>query len=66
MPFSQSLLHAAQPLVDMCVAYDPSEEDYIRNVFFPRKNVQHLTDKIRAVGEGRHPPPVRSRRVGRR
>lgn len=52
MPFSQSQLHAAQPLVDLCVAYDPSEEDYIRNVFFPRKNVQHLTDNIRSIAKG--------------
>lgn len=52
MAFAQSALHAAQPLVDLCVAYDPSEDDYIRNIYFPRHNVQHLTDKIRAVSKG--------------
>lgn len=52
MAFLQSTLHAAQPLVDLCVAYDPASEDYIRNVFFPRKPVSHLTDKIRAISKG--------------
>jgi hypothetical protein len=51
MPFSRSLLHVAQPLVDLCVAYKPEDDDYIRNVFFPRKDVQHLTDKIRQVSK---------------
>jgi hypothetical protein len=52
MPFSQSRLHVAQPLVDLCVAYKPEEDDYIRNVFFPRKDVQHLTDKVRQISKG--------------
>ena len=50
--FSQSQLHAAQPLIDLCVAYKPEEDDYIRNVFFPRKNVQRVTDKIRGISKG--------------
>jgi len=52
MAFSQSQLHAAQPLIDLCVAYKPEEDDYLRNVFFPRKAVSHLTDNIRAISKG--------------
>lgn len=51
MPFSSSLLHVAQPLVDLCVAYKPEDDDQIRNVFFPRKDVQHLTDKVRQISK---------------
>ena len=49
MPFSSGTLHVPQALVDLCVAYTPDEDDYIRNLFFPRKPVQHDTDKIRVI-----------------
>lgn len=46
MPFSTGAIHVAQPLVDLCIAYKPDEDDYIRNKFLPRKPVGHDTDKI--------------------
>lgn len=52
MGFSNSVMHAAQPLIDLCVAYKPEEDGYLRNFFFPRKDVQHLTDNIRQITKG--------------
>jgi len=42
-------LHVAQALTDLAVAYTPSSEGYLRDKFFPRKDVSHLTDKIRQI-----------------
>lgn len=49
MPFSSGVLHVPQALVDLCQAYTPDEDDYIRNVFFPRRPVTFQTDKIRVI-----------------
>lgn len=49
MPYSSASLHTPQPLVDFCVAYDPAEEGYLRNAFFPRKDVKHQTDLIHTI-----------------
>lgn len=46
MPFATGAIHVSQPLVDLCLSYKPDEDDYIRNVFFPRKPVQHDTDQV--------------------
>lgn len=46
MPFSSGAIHVARPLVDMCIAYKPDEDDYIRNKLLPQRPVQHDTDKI--------------------
>lgn len=51
MPFSSGAIHVAQPLVDLCQAYAPDEDGYIRSVFFPRKTVQHDTDKVWKVNK---------------
>lgn len=51
MPFSTGAIHVAQPLLDLCIAYQPSEDDYIRNEFFPKKAVQHDTDKVWTVSK---------------
>lgn len=50
--YSPSQLHVAQPLVDLCVAYSPDEDDYIRNIFFPRRVVAHQSDLIRQIDKG--------------
>lgn len=51
MPFSSGAIHVAQPLVDLCQAYKPDEEGYIRSVFYPRKQVEHDTDKVWKVSK---------------
>ncbi len=51
MPFSSGAVHVAQPLVDLCQAYKPDEDGYIRSVFYPRKVVQHDTDKVWKVSK---------------
>lgn len=51
MPFSSGAIHVAQPLVDLCQAYKPDEDDYLRSWFFPRKPVQHDTDKVWKVNK---------------
>jgi hypothetical protein len=47
--YSSAVLHTAGPLVDLCIAYDPSEAGYIRREFFPLKPVAFATDYIRAI-----------------
>jgi hypothetical protein len=42
-------LHVAQALTDLAVAYRPSADGYLRDKFFPRKDVAHLTDKLRQI-----------------
>jgi len=42
-------LHVAQALTDLAVAYTPSSDGFLRDKFFPRKDVAHLTDKIRQI-----------------
>ena len=49
MAFQNNALHVPQPLVDYCVAYDPSEDSHIRNLFFPRKDIAHEVDLIHTV-----------------
>lgn len=47
--YSNSTLHTPQPLVDLCVAYDPSKAGYIRRQFLPQKIVKHQSDLIRTI-----------------
>lgn len=47
--YSSGLIHVPQPLVDLCVAYDPSSDAHIRNKFFPRRPVAHTSDYIRTI-----------------
>jgi len=49
MPFETGAIHAPQHLQDLCVAYNPRDDGYIRSIFFPRKDVQHETDLIAQV-----------------
>lgn len=49
--FNPSVLHVPQPLLDLCSAYKPDEDDYIRNRFFPRRPVAHKSDLIRAISK---------------
>ncbi len=49
MAFANAALHVAQPLVDFCVAYDPSSDNHIRNAFFKRKDTSHEVDLIHTV-----------------
>lgn len=42
-------LHVAQALTDLAVAYEPSADGFLRDKFFPRKDVAHLTDKLRQI-----------------
>src|SRR5579885_3198010 len=49
MAFDSGSIHVQQHLTDLCVAYNPREDGYVRGVFFPRKDVQHETDLIAAV-----------------
>src|SRR5262245_48528443 len=51
MAFEQDALHSPQHLIDLCVAYNPRDDGYIRNVFFPRKDVSHETDLIATVNK---------------
>lgn len=51
MPFSSGAIHVAQPLIDLCSAYKPDEDGYVRGQFFPRKPVQHDTDKVWQVNK---------------
>jgi hypothetical protein len=38
-----------QHLQDLCVAYNPKDDGYIRGMLFPRKDVSHETDLIATV-----------------
>ena len=51
MPFESGAIHAPQHLVDLCLSYNPRDDGYIRNVFFPRKDVPHETDLIATVNK---------------
>ena len=42
-------LHVAQALTDLAVAYKPSADGFLRDKFFARKAVQHLSDKLRQI-----------------
>jgi len=44
-------LHVAQALTDLAIAFRPSEDGYLRDKFFPRKDVSHTTDKIRQISK---------------
>lgn len=44
-------LHIAQPLTDLVVAFKPDTSQFIRTAFFQRKDVSHLTDKIRRIAK---------------
>lgn len=47
--YSPGQIHVAQPLVDLCVAYSPAEDGFLRNVFFPRRVVAHQSDLIHTI-----------------
>lgn len=49
MPFESGAIHAPQHLTDLCVAYNPREDGYLRSVLFPRKDVSHETDLIPSI-----------------
>lgn len=51
MPFESGAIHAPQHLQDLCVAYNPAEDGYVRSVFFPRKDVSHETDLIAQISK---------------
>jgi hypothetical protein len=51
MPFESGAIHAPQHLVDLCVAYNPRDDGYVRGAFFPRKDVPHETDLIATVNK---------------
>ena len=51
MAFASGAVHAPQHLVDLAVAYNPSEDGYVRNAVFPRKDVSHETDLIPTVNK---------------
>ncbi len=46
-----SNLHVAQALTDLAVAYKPSADGFLRDRFFPRKDVAHMTDKLRQISK---------------
>lgn len=46
-----SNLHVAQALTDLAVAFKPSDQGFLRDKFFPRRSVAHLTDKIRQISK---------------
>ncbi len=52
MAFAPGVLHVNRPLTDLVVSFDPSEQGYLRNVFFPRKNVDKKSNQIRQVSKG--------------
>lgn len=47
--FESAAIHVPQHLTDLCVAYNPRDDGYIRGILFPRKDVQHETDLIAQV-----------------
>lgn len=49
MAMETSAIHVPQHLVDLVVAYNPSSDGYIRNLVFPRKDVQHEVDLIPTI-----------------
>ncbi len=49
MAFESGAIHAPQHLTDLCVAYNPSEDGYVRSLFFPRKPVDKETDLVAAI-----------------
>ncbi len=51
MPFASGAVHVPQPLIDLCSAYKPDEDGYLRSAFYPRKPVQHDTDKVWQVSK---------------
>ena len=44
-------LHVAQPLTDLVVAFKPETNGFIRSKMYQRKDVQHMTDKIRRIAK---------------
>lgn len=51
MPFESGAIHAPQHLVDLCVAYNPRDNGFVRGAIFPRKDVAHETDLIPTVSK---------------
>lgn len=51
MAFLPSNLHVDRPLTDLVVAYDPSQDDHLRNFFFPRKAVDKMSNQIRQISK---------------
>lgn len=47
--FETSAIHVPQHLADLCVAYNPRDDGYVRSILFPRKDVSHETDLIAQV-----------------
>ena len=47
--YSPQVLHTVQPLVDLCIAYDPAEDGYIRSTFFPRRPVHNASNLIHVI-----------------
>jgi hypothetical protein len=47
--FESGAIHAPQHLQDLCVAYVPRDDGYIRGMLFPRKPVEHETDLIAQI-----------------
>lgn len=44
-------LHVAQPLTDLVVAFKPDQSGFVRSKMFQRKDVSHMTDKIRRIAK---------------
>lgn len=44
-------LHVAAPLTDLVVAFKPDLNGFVRTKLFQRKDVSHLTDKIRRIAK---------------
>ncbi len=51
MAFLQSQLHVDRPLTDLVIAYDATQDGHIRNLFFPRKPVDKLSNQIRQISK---------------
>lgn len=51
MPFDSGAIHAPQHLADLCKAYDPGEDGYLRNEFFARKDVSKVTDLVPTISK---------------
>lgn len=49
MAFESGAIHAPQHLTDLCVAYNPREDGYVRGLLFPRKDVSHETDLVPTI-----------------
>lgn len=47
--FETSAIHVPQHLADLCVAYNPRDDGYVRGLLFPRKDVSHETDLVAQI-----------------